>query len=149
MRDRTQLIGTVLAQVAGLGRELTRARTTPFGDDLRLSRSQLDALFVLAHSTAPATPGSLATALGVTPGAVTQLVDGLRTHGLVETLPHPADGRARIVRLTPGARESVDGFEHAAVERMAPRFSRLSTAQLQQLGELLQHVGADTAGDES
>lgn len=134
--ERAALVAAVLERVADIGRELTAAHATPFGD-VRLGRTQLDALFVLAHAQDAVTPGFLATALTVTPGAVTQLVDGLRAHGLVETTPHPGDGRARIIQLSDTARAQVERFEHAAVTRMAPRFAALTANELRRLSDLL------------
>lgn len=142
MDDRAMLIAAVLESVAGLGRELTAAHATPFGD-VHLGRTQLDALFVLAHATELVTPGSLAAALTVTPGAVTQLVDGLRSHGLVETTLHPDDGRARVIRLTGDARDQVDRFERAAAERLAPRFDPLDDDELRMLSDLLERASHD------
>ncbi len=136
-QPRADIVASVLTQIADIGRDLAATRARPFGE-IRLTRNQLDALFVLAHAAAPVTPGALATALTVTPGAVTQLVDALRGHGLVETAPHPDDGRARIVRLTDAAREQVESFERTAADRVAPRFAALSTAQLARLRDLLE-----------
>jgi len=136
MDERDELIATILQRVAGIGRELTAARAHPLGD-LRLSRSQLDALFLLSHAEIPVTAGSLATTLGVTPGAVTQLVAGLREHGLVETTIDDDDARVRVIRLTPSTRARVDAFERAAVDRLSPSFAALDTHDLRQLCELL------------
>lgn len=136
MTSREALIATVLQHVAGIARDLTAARSRPFGRH-RLSRNQLDTLFVLAHSPRPVTAGELAEALTVTPGAVTQLVAGLRDAGLVETVTPEADARVRVLRLTEPARHHVDEFERDAVGRMASRFDGLSDGDLLQLGRML------------
>ena len=136
MTGRGAMIAAILEQVAGIGRDLTGARSRPFGQ-LRLSKSQLDALFVLAHTRGPVTAGGLASALSVTPGAVTQLVAGLREHGLVEISADAEDGRVRVIRLTPDTRARVDAFEQEAVERLAPTFAGLDDTELQQLAALL------------
>lgn len=135
-RDR---VGAVLEHLAALGREVAGAKAGPFGD-VRLSRSQLDTLFLLAHSRSDVTPGRLATMLGVTAGAVTQLVDGLREHGLVETVPHPVDGRTRLLVLTPAARETVDRFEQEVLDRVSPRFDALDDTRLEHLELLLRTI---------
>lgn len=136
---RRERIGAIVEHIAALGRDLAGAKAGPFGG-VRLSRSQLDALFVLAHSRDDVTPGRLATTLGVTAGAVTQLVDGLREHGLVETVPHPGDGRTRLLVLTSSARETVEGFEQEVVDRVSPRFDALDGSGLEQLELLLRSV---------
>ncbi|QTV79137.1 MarR family winged helix-turn-helix transcriptional regulator [Microbacterium sp. NIBRBAC000506063] len=144
--SRIALIAEVLESVVVLGRRLMVENATPLGD-VHLSRSQWDALFVLAHSSAPVTPGSLAAALAVTPGAVTQLVEGLRSRGLVETTRHPDDGRARILQLTSSARGQIERFERAATERMAPHFDALDEGQLAQLRALLAAAASDPGSD--
>lgn len=46
-------------------------------------------------------PGELARRAGVTPQAMAEIVGYLQGRGYAERVPDPADGRARIVRLTP------------------------------------------------
>jgi DNA-binding MarR family transcriptional regulator len=132
-------VGAVLEHVAALGRTFAEVKARPFGD-VRLSRNQADALFLLAHSRAPVSPGRLADLLGITAGGVTQIVDHLREHGLVEQVPHPTDGRTRILTLTPTARRTVDEFERAVIDHVSPRFDALDDAALDQLEALLRTV---------
>jgi DNA-binding MarR family transcriptional regulator len=140
---RSELIGSVLESVAVLGRELTAGREPPFGR--RMTRNQVETLFVLAHGAGPVTPKQLATELGVTAGAVTQLVDGLMREKLVESVAHPRDARSRVLRLTDSARHTVSRFERAAVQRMAARFDRLDDEQLTALAASLAIVSAASA----
>lgn len=57
-------------------------------------------------------PTLLADKLGITPQAVAQLVGELEAMGLVERVPDPSDGRARLVRFTRKGRQDVlDGFQ--------------------------------------
>jgi DNA-binding MarR family transcriptional regulator len=51
-------------------------------------------------------PGELARRAGVTPQAMAEIVRYLEGHGYAERIPDPADGRARIVRLTPRGRQA-------------------------------------------
>lgn len=137
---RSELIGSVLESVTALSRELMAGREPPFGR--RLTRNQVETLFVLAHSAEPVTPKHLASGLGVTAGAITQLVDGLTGQGLVESVAHPSDARSRVLRLTDSAQATVDRFERAAVERMANRFDGLDDEQLRALAASLAAVSA-------
>ena len=132
---RSELIGSVLMSVTALSREVTADREPPFGP--RLTRNQVETLFVLAHSVEPVTPKRLANWLGITAGAITQLVDGLTSQGLVESGPHADDARSRVLRLTASAQSTVDRFERAAIERMAQRFDGLDDDQLKVLAVLL------------
>lgn len=52
--------------------------------------------------------GALARALGVTPYAVTKIVDGLERDDLVARSPHPTDRRATLLGLTPRGRAALD-----------------------------------------
>jgi DNA-binding MarR family transcriptional regulator len=133
-------VAEVIERSIAIGRSLRAGRRTPFHGRV-LTGSQLDALFHLAHGPAPVTPGALATALAVTPGAVTQLVDGLRAEGLVESLPHPGDARSRVIRLSPNAAEQVADFERDMVARALPAFDGLQDAELETLASLLGRVG--------
>ncbi|WP_350349525.1 MarR family transcriptional regulator [Agromyces sp. G08B096] len=126
----------VLESVTLLGRAIAAERRTPF-EGLTLTRSQLETLFLLAHSAAPLTPGRVADRLGITPGAVTQLVDGLKAEGLVETDRHPDDARSRVLRLTAGAAQQVERFEADTTTRLLPVFEQLSDDELDQLARLL------------
>lgn len=131
-----QDIGSVLESVVALSRTLRRARSSPFGD-IRLTPSQVETLFIISHALGPVTPSSIATALAVTPGAITQLVDGLRREGLVETGPHPDDARSRILTLTESAASQVAVFERQLTEKLASQFDPLTDKQLAELAELL------------
>lgn len=83
----------------------------------RVHREMLDALAAagyheirvphiafLAHMTPDGRrPNEFAELMQVTKAAVTQLVDHLERHGLVERVPDPSDRRATLVRATPAA----------------------------------------------
>lgn len=51
-------------------------------------------------------PGELARRAGVTPQAMAEFVRYLEGRGYAERVPDPADGRARIIRLTPRGRQA-------------------------------------------
>lgn len=136
--NREESVANIVESIATLGREMIASGSAPFAAaEVRLNRRQLDALFLIAHHPQPVSPGVLADLLGVTAGAVTQLVDGLREAGLVEQTVHPHDARSRILGLTDSARATVDAFEGQVVDRMAPRFAGLTDRELQRLAELL------------
>lgn len=136
MAARPEHIGRVLEQVAAWTRVLGETRGRPLGDR-RLSRSQTDALFLLARAPGPLTPGRLAVVLNLTPGAVTQLLEGLRRAELVTQVSHPDDARSQLVRLSPAAREQVSEFEQATITALADRFAALDDTELATLAGLL------------
>lgn len=133
---RMSLLGEVIESVVSWSRLLGSTRNVPFGS-MRLSRSQLEALFLIAHRPEPMSPGLLARELTLTRGAVTQLLDGLRQAGLVNQQPHPSDARARVLTLTAVAGSQVDEFERRMVADLASEFSDLDDAELATLGHLL------------
>jgi DNA-binding MarR family transcriptional regulator len=138
--QRTASVAAVLTTATAVARRVTRARRAPFADR-RLGRSQLDALFVLAHHRAPVTAGSLAAALQVTPGAVSQLLEPLRAAELVAATANPHDSRSRVLSLTETARVEVERFEQRVVEEVAPVFDDLSDQELKDLADLLGRLG--------
>ena len=80
--NRTSALGEVLESVVSWSRRLGATAGAPFRG-VQLTRSQREALFLIAHRPMPMSPGLLAHELRPTPGAVTQLLDGLRQAGLV------------------------------------------------------------------
>jgi len=55
----------------------------------------------------PSTGGELAQALSLDKSTLSRTLDGLAAAALVERAPHPEDGRAQRITLTPGGREAV------------------------------------------
>jgi DNA-binding MarR family transcriptional regulator len=85
-------------------------------------------------------PGELARRAGITPQAMAEIVRYLEARGYAERVPDPADGRARIVRLTPRGRRAsavaADVFTGLEA-RWEQHLGQRRMAQLRQmLGEL-------------
>ncbi|MEM7151438.1 MAG: MarR family winged helix-turn-helix transcriptional regulator [Myxococcota bacterium] len=91
-------------------------------------------------------PTVLAEKLGITPQAVAQLVRELAEMGLVERVPDPDDGRARLVRFTRrGRKDILDGFRvFEGVE--ADLREQLGAEDFDQLVALLQRLEAAAEG---
>jgi DNA-binding MarR family transcriptional regulator len=65
------------------------------------------------HCRGPRKMADLADTLGVTPRAVTALVDGLEAESLVRRVPHATDRRVTMIEITGGAAEvegQIDSF---------------------------------------
>jgi len=75
-------------------------------------------LLLELHDGGPRVMRDLATAQGVTPRAITALVDRLEAGGLVARGAHPHDRRAVMVRLTPAGRARVRSMR-ASARRLA------------------------------
>ncbi|HSN42874.1 MAG TPA: MarR family transcriptional regulator [Propionibacteriaceae bacterium] len=132
-------VGRAVEAIVVWARTLDSHRVFPF-EGLELTRAQLEALFFIAHTDLPATPGVIAGRLGVTPGAVTQLVAGLMAAGLVDQQRDATDGRRRVLALAPEWAERVAGFEREVLRQLAPRFDGLDDAEIASLAALLQRT---------
>ncbi len=87
-------------------------------------------------------PSDIARAVGITKQAVQQLVDDLAGLGVLESVPDPKDGRARLVRFTAEGREAIaDGLSVLAeVEDALAR--EVGKARMKELGAILTDVVA-------
>ena len=66
-------------------------------------------------------PARIAAAMQVTKGAMTGTLKRLEAEGWVAVVPDPADGRGKLVSVTPAGRTVRD----AAIARLAPEFDQL------------------------
>ncbi|MZD10000.1 MarR family transcriptional regulator [Streptomyces sp. SID5785] len=89
-------------------------------------------------SAGDATVTDVATHLGVTKQAASQLVDELERKGYVERRPHPGDARARLVVLTESGRACTRAADAAAADAVRPWVERLGEREAADLvGKLL------------
>lgn len=86
-----------LRQYSGLGASYFRAVAARVG----MNATDAQALDLLS-ATGPATAGRIADLMGVTTGAVTQMLDRLEQAGRIHRERDPEDGRRVIVGLAPG-----------------------------------------------
>ncbi|MFJ6573853.1 MarR family winged helix-turn-helix transcriptional regulator [Streptomyces sp. NPDC091292] len=103
-----------------------------------LSEGEFDVLAALRRAGDPfeRAPGELAAFTMVTTGAMTKRVDRLEREGLVTRRRSAADGRGRVVALTPAGRELIDQAftEHMRNERrLLDDLSADDAAHLEQL----------------
>ncbi|MFF4105054.1 MarR family winged helix-turn-helix transcriptional regulator [Streptomyces sp. NPDC001903] len=100
-----------------------------------LSEGEFDVLAALRRAGAPyeRAPGELAVHTMVTTGAMTKRIDRLERDGLVARRRSAADGRGRVVALTPAGRELID---RAFAEHMENERSLLDGLTAQQAAEL-------------
>jgi DNA-binding MarR family transcriptional regulator len=86
--------------------------------------------------------GVLAERAHLTKQAMAQLVAHLETHGYVERVPDPADGRAKLVRATARGRE-VYAIVRVFVAELDAHLERaLGARKLRELRALLEELGA-------
>lgn len=101
------------------------------------------------HCNGPQKMADLADTLGVTPRAVTSLVDALEAEDLVKRSPHPTDRRVTMVEITGGAKTVEQGF--AAFESaVGDLFDGLDDAEAEALqralGVLRKRIDEEASG---
>jgi len=100
----------VFSRVTRLARHLDLARRGAFARH-GLETWAFDVLSALRRAGDPyrLSPGALLTQTLVTSGTMTNRIDRLVEHGLVQRHPSPDDRRGVLVELTPAGLERVDG----------------------------------------
>jgi DNA-binding MarR family transcriptional regulator len=114
------------------------------GMDLTLTQTQ--ALRLLRAAAIPTS--KLATALGISAPAVTQLTDRLIRKHLIERLSHKADRRWVSIGLTGKGRSIIDEFRQRRREVFGEALSRLSETDRAQVIEALAKITAVIEGPE-
>lgn len=96
-------------------------------------------LSLVAHNPG-ITSRQLCATLNVLPPNLVGLIAALERRGLIERRPHPSDGRAMGVHLTPAGVNLTARAEHTAEQLEVDATSRLSAAERKTLIRLLQKV---------
>jgi DNA-binding MarR family transcriptional regulator len=101
--------------------------------DLGLSSARWQVLGAIGKSSEPPSLSAIARAMGLSRQAVRRVVNELETEGLVETRPHPANRRLRVVLLTEAGKSAHDQANQRQVpwgEKLAENiaFERFLTA---------------------
>jgi DNA-binding MarR family transcriptional regulator len=86
------------------------------------------------------TSRQLCTALGILPPNLVGMVNALEKRELVARQPHPRDGRAMGLHLTPQGQKLMRDAEKTAAELEADFAARLSPSELRNLISLLKKV---------
>ena len=128
-----------LRQFNGLGASYFRAVAARAG----MNATDAQALDILA-ATGPATAGRIAELMGVTTGAVTQMLDRLEQAGRIRRERDPEDGRRVIVRLAPDADAASDlsPILDAIGQRWSEAAAPYDAAQIARLSEFIRRASA-------
>lgn len=141
--ERIQVFHAVRALAQRMN-DATTGWLAPFG----LSAAKFNYLVVLyARRDAPMTPNELMSYVHTVSGTVTNMIDALVRDGLVTRKVNPADGRSRVIALTPkGERLAVKAAtEHhrritAALGGISKREARTLLASLARTARALERV---------
>ena len=107
-----------------------RYRTVEAGTGLTPERLELLGLLAAEGTTSA---GELSEQLGVTPPAITRMVNGLEIDGFVRKSTGPIDRRIVFVHLTAAGRRVMERGRASRVRDMADRLRDLSDRELAQL----------------
>lgn len=86
------------------------------------------------------TSRQLCATLGVLPPNLVGLIASLERRGLISRQPHPSDGRAMGVHLTPAGTELMEEAEQTVAQLEVEATSRLTAAERRTLIQLLQKI---------
>ena len=134
---------TVLSRVTRLARHLDLARRGAFARH-HLEPWEFDVLSALRRAGRPyrLSPGALLTQTLVTSGTMTNRIDRLVQHGLVERLPSPDDRRGVLVELTAAGLARVDAAFSDLLDVERSLLGDLSEDEQVRLAELLRRLVA-------
>ena len=100
---------------------------------------EFSVLSLVAHNPG-ITSRQLCTALGILPPNLVGMINGLEKRELIARQPHPRDGRAMGLHLTPPGQKLVREAEKTAAALEADVAGRLTAAELRTLIALLKKV---------
>ncbi len=134
--DRERLIDEVLMLLPVLGRGLGRPGREELGEisargipvDVHVSPGHVQVLISL--SKGPHSIRQLAEAIGVSSPAVTQLVDHLEEHKMVERRHDPTDRRVVLVNYAPGMRDLARRMMEGRRRRLREAVSSLTDEEV-------------------
>lgn len=135
----TSFLETLLGYNA---RRAALAAITVFLEEMapfRLKPVEFSVLSVIAHNPG-VTSRQLCSALGILPPNLVGLVNELEKREVIARKPHPRDGRAMGLHLTPSGQKLVRDAERKAAELEANIGARLSPSELRTLIALLKKI---------
>ncbi|HEV7371875.1 MarR family transcriptional regulator [Arenibaculum sp.] len=129
----------VLGRLSEAASLVARERLNPVFARFGLQRGEFDVLATLRRSGDPyaLTPTALYEATMVSSGAMTNRLDRLERAELIERVPHPADRRGVVVRLTGKGLGLIDEAVAAHVENEWAVVSALTEEERDTLARLL------------
>jgi len=130
--DRAETIAKIVQQMEIAGRHLGRLHSEERGQSGIPTRAQFGVLITIATEGGGSTT-QIAERFGMSPSAVTQLVDALVKDGLVERHNDPADRRKTEITLTEAGRQSLEKAKATHRASLASLFEVLDDSELDQL----------------
>ena len=129
MPEQTNLARLLLSRF----RWFDRALLATLHDRLGVKLTSAQSLLFATLPVEGARQSDLAHRLGVSRQAVNELVGGLEQQGLVEVVPDPDSGRAKLVRPTTQGRESIEVALETFAQLEAELRARIGDRRVDQL----------------
>ena len=123
-----------------------QALLTRLHDRLGVKLTSAQSLLFATLPVGGARQSDLARRLGVSRQAVNELVGGLEQQDLVEVVPDPDSGRAKLVRPTTQGRESIEVALETFAQREAGLRARIGDRKVDQLRGALDASWGDPPG---
>jgi DNA-binding MarR family transcriptional regulator len=136
---RKELLQSLAEKMASIMRRVHKGQGFKFSEFI-LRPPQVRILFFITRQNEEVAIKDLAEMLGVTPGAVTQFLDGLVDIGLVRREEDIKDRRIMRIKLTELARSKLEEFRKAYLASASQVFDILSDAEIKELVRLLDKV---------
>ena len=132
----------LVAAFARFGPNWVRFIRSHVGGPERVSPQRIHLLAHLRTHPEPPIMRQLCHDMGTTPRAVTALVDGLESEGMVRRVAHPSDRRATVVELTDAGRQCLDGSWSDHMDGAAELFEDLTSEEQDRLLGILDKLTA-------
>jgi DNA-binding MarR family transcriptional regulator/GNAT superfamily N-acetyltransferase len=110
------------------------------------SLAEVRILFEIANRD-EATASDLTRELGLDPGYVSRILNGLGQQGLVEKIPSETDGRRRLLSLTPEGKEAFALLDDRSREEVAEMLNGLSEENRRRLLEAMRTIEGILEGE--
>jgi MarR family multiple antibiotic resistance transcriptional regulator len=107
---RAELVQDLFESMSAMKRSIA-CRWQQADQEYPVSRGQIDLLFMIQH-TQPVSFKQLAAQLYVTPGAVSQLVEGLEQYKLIKRQSDPKDRRIQCLEISPEGKQLIERIEN-------------------------------------
>lgn len=138
MPHRKKLIEDILSNFHACGHRL-RLKPELNSNKPQITHSQWYVLGIIEHATTTSVK-EIAQTLGISPSAITQLVDGLVESGLVERTENPKDRRATQLTLSAKGQKQIQAIKKEKMESFASLFEALSDNELVTFHKLQQKI---------
>ena len=136
--SREDLLQTLVQRMMSVMRHVKHP--APPTGVLQLSPPQANILFTIAHHKNGMAVKELADFTGVTPGAITQFVDGLVQKGLVTREGDPDDRRVVRLKVTQLALDQAEKFRMVHLASFSQVFEVLDNNEIKQLLALMEKI---------